>query len=476
MTNWTPQQKQALEAENCTLLVSAAAGSGKTAVLTERIAKRIIDPNCPLSADNMAVVTFTKAAAKEMKDRISKKLSEECAKNPKNTRLKNQLMLIGGARISTIHSFCYGIIRENADKAGVSSTVRIADDEQKKKLPMRKLTLDELKEFYRERFEVECGNYSDQRKDALSTQSFFINNFRKNFSNWQSAVSKFVATARTITAEPIGTTNAVALLLNAMGFVRAVPEEAEFNRLMEDYRSVIEKKAEKGKLGVQAEAANFMLGSSGSQSQNDNAVNRGYAAADIRDVFFHWDVFGNIVDHLCNGKIKILHNIRVRDFAENPEEGRKLGNYLETVGSYQVYHYTVEVSGSMESIRAFCQSLDQSWKQRRFYVVRAVTLYAEENGAAILMKQEAVAKSENNAGNSEEEASRGRRRRRRTTQNNSGDANNQQNEEDLRRQEAERIKRMKVHERPGYGAVLIGIGDMYRAFVDFDYVVLDKNQ
>ena len=136
MTNWTPQQKQALEAENCTLLVSAAAGSGKTAVLTERIAKRIIDPNCPLSADNMAVVTFTKAAAKEMKDRISKKLSEECAKNPKNTRLKNQLMLIGGARISTIHSFCYGIIRENADKAGVSSTVRIADDEQKKKMSL----------------------------------------------------------------------------------------------------------------------------------------------------------------------------------------------------------------------------------------------------------------------------------------------------------------------------------------------------
>lgn len=348
------------------------------------------------------------------------------------------------------------------------------DDAQKKKLPMRKLTLDEFKEFYRERFEVECGNYSDQRKDALSTQSFFINNFRKNFSNWQSAVSKFVATARTITAEPIGTTNAVALLLNAMGFVRAVPEEAEFSRLMEDYRSVIEKKAEKGKLGVQAEAANFMLGSSG--SQNDNAVNRGYAAADIRDVFFHWDVFGNIVDHLCNGKIKILHNIRVRDFAENPEEGRKLGNFRETVGSYQVYHYTVEVSGSMESIRAFCQSLDQSWKQRRFYVVRAVTLYAEENGAAILMKQDAVAKSENNSGSGEEEVSRGRRRRRRTPQNNSDDANNQQNEEDLRRQEAERIKRMKVHERPGYGAVLIGIGDMYRAFVDFDYVVLDKNQ
>ena len=136
MTSWTPQQKQALEAEGCSLLVSAAAGSGKTAVLTERIAKRIIDPDCPLSADNMAVVTFTKAAAKEMRDRISKKLSEECGRNPKNSRLKNQLMMIGGARISTIHSFCYSIIRENADKAGVSSTVRIADDEQKRKMSL----------------------------------------------------------------------------------------------------------------------------------------------------------------------------------------------------------------------------------------------------------------------------------------------------------------------------------------------------
>ncbi len=355
-------------------------------------------------------------------------------------------------------------------------------DEEKKKLPMRKLTLDEFKEFYRERFEVECGNYSDQRKELLSTQSFFINNFRKNFSNWQRAVSKFAEVARSATSEPIINTNVVAMLLNAMGFVRAVPEEAEFNRLMEDYRTEIEKKAEKGKLGIQADAANFMLGSSGSNQNENSNVNRGYVAADIRDVLFHWDVFGNIVDHLCNGKVKILHNIRVRDFAEKPEENRKLGNFLETVGAYQIFHYTVEISGSMETIRAFCQSLDQSYKQRRFYVVRAVTLYSEENGAAILMKQEELAKKDNNTGSSSDDegnqGGRRRRRRRNAAPANAGgdDAGNQQNEEELRRQEAERIKRMKVHERPGYGAVLVGIGDMYRAFVDFDYVVLDKNQ
>ena len=243
--------------------------------------------------------------------------------------------------------------------------------------------------------------------------------------------------------------------------------------------TVIEKKAEKGKLGMQADAASFLLGSTG--NQNENNVSRGYAPADVRDVLFHWDVFGNVVDHLCNGKVKILHNIRVRDFAEKPEDNRKLGNFLETVGAYQVFHYTVEISGSMETIRAFCRSLDESYKQRRFYVVRAVTLYSEENGAAILMKQEELAKKENsNSGSSDEEPAQGgrRRRRRNAAQNNAGgdDANNQQSEEELRRQEAERIKRMKVHERPGYGAVLVGIGDMYRAFVDFDYVVLDKNQ
>lgn len=352
------------------------------------------------------------------------------------------------------------------------------DDAQRKKLPMRRLTLEEFKEFYRERFEYEFGNVSDQRKEALSTQSYFINNFRRSFSNWQSAINKFVATARTITSEPIGTTNAVSILLSAMGFVRAVPDEAEFARLMENYRTVIEKSAETGKVGLQVAAANFMLSSAGdSQNSSSNAsFARGFAPADIREILFHWDVLGDLVKHLGKSGVKVFHDIKVRNFSEQPEEGRKFGTLVETIGAYQVYHYTIEISGSMESIRKLCSELDRSYKNRRLYVVRAVTLYAEENGAGILMKQDALTTPGTQSGSNEEDGPvRGRRRRRQTESNAGGDAG-QANEEELQRQEEERIRRMKVHERPGYGAVRVGVGDMYRAFVDIDYVVLDKNQ
>ena len=108
--NWTDSQKQAIESRNGTVLVSAAAGSGKTAVLVERVIGRITDKQNPVDIEKLLVVTFTKAAAAEMKERISVRLSEMIAEEPTNTYLKRQKMYLPNAQISTMDSFCARLV------------------------------------------------------------------------------------------------------------------------------------------------------------------------------------------------------------------------------------------------------------------------------------------------------------------------------------------------------------------------------
>jgi len=126
--NWTEAQKAAIELEGHSLLVSAAAGSGKTAVLTERIIRRITAKENPLDITRCAIVTFTRAAASELKERLAKALSSACAAEPKNKRLSNQLVKLSSAKIGTIHSFCFDIIRSNFSALGLRSGVRIAEE------------------------------------------------------------------------------------------------------------------------------------------------------------------------------------------------------------------------------------------------------------------------------------------------------------------------------------------------------------
>jgi len=125
---WTKAQKTAIELDGHTLLVSAAAGSGKTAVLTERIIRRMTDPEKPLDITRTAIVTFTRAAASELKERLSAALEAACAAEPRNKRLQNQLIKLSGAKIGTIHSFCFDMIRAHFSDLGLRSGLRIADD------------------------------------------------------------------------------------------------------------------------------------------------------------------------------------------------------------------------------------------------------------------------------------------------------------------------------------------------------------
>ncbi len=144
--NFTKEQQQAIDYRNSDILVSAAAGSGKTAVLVERIIKLITDPKTDVNIDNLLIVTFTEAAGKEMRHRLEKKLSDLLALNPSDTNLRKQLVLLNRAYISTIHSFCKKIIAQNFSLLEIDTTFRIADELEKKLLEDE--ILDEVLETY----------------------------------------------------------------------------------------------------------------------------------------------------------------------------------------------------------------------------------------------------------------------------------------------------------------------------------------
>ena len=125
--SWTDEQLSAIDTRDKTLLVSAAAGSGKTATLTERIIRSLTDENDPVDIDSLLVVTFTVAAANELRAKISKALESAVLRDPENKRLNKQIYMLPSAKIRTIDSFCNEILRSNCDRVGVAPGYRIAD-------------------------------------------------------------------------------------------------------------------------------------------------------------------------------------------------------------------------------------------------------------------------------------------------------------------------------------------------------------
>ena len=122
---WTTEQMQAIKLKGANILVSAAAGSGKTSVLVERIVNKII--NDGVDIDKILVVTFTNAAASEMRQRLMDAIYKKIDENPNDDNLQRQLILINKANISTIHSFCLNVIRNNFFEIGISNNFRVAD-------------------------------------------------------------------------------------------------------------------------------------------------------------------------------------------------------------------------------------------------------------------------------------------------------------------------------------------------------------
>lgn len=202
MAKWTKEQETAIVCKDKTLLVSAAAGAGKTAVLVERIMRRILDPVDPVDIDRLLVVTFTNAAAQEMKDRIARELLARQKLNPSDKNIQRQLLLLGKAAISTLHSFCLDLIRRNyyllalPEKMVLDPHFRIIDDTE-----AVLLKLEVLENIFEDRYAneeagflklVECfgGERDDHTLQDLVLQLYDFSRSHPDPALWLSQLSQ----------------------------------------------------------------------------------------------------------------------------------------------------------------------------------------------------------------------------------------------------------------------------------------------
>ena len=126
----TPQQKMAVTNRGGKLLVSAAAGSGKTKVLVDRLMLYLMDPKDPANLDDFLIITYTKAAASELRGKIAAKLSEHIAADPENRHLQKQMQRLYLTKISTVHGFCSDLLREFAYRLDLAADFRVADENE----------------------------------------------------------------------------------------------------------------------------------------------------------------------------------------------------------------------------------------------------------------------------------------------------------------------------------------------------------
>lgn len=164
---FTAQQQKAIDERGKTLLVSAAAGSGKTATLTERIIRSITDKEKPVDVSRLLVVTFTVAAAGEMKARITNRLTALLSEDPSNRRISDQLMMLGSAQISTLDSFYLELVRNNFEAAGFPPDFRVCDEGELFSL-QRQLMNRAIDRMYREEpdFPELADLFSDIRQET----------------------------------------------------------------------------------------------------------------------------------------------------------------------------------------------------------------------------------------------------------------------------------------------------------------------
>jgi ATP-dependent helicase/nuclease subunit A len=173
--NFTENQLQAVTATG-NLLVVAAAGAGKTGTLVERCTRLLLRPDDPIDIRQMVVVTFTEAAAAEVRERIRTRLENEARKNPSSELLQKQLTYIDSAHISTLHSFCFQLIRQNVLQLELDPAVSVLEPQQAKVLFLNTLDL-LLQEHYEGRHD-----FSGELKTVIQT----------HFGGWDKPVRNFV--------------------------------------------------------------------------------------------------------------------------------------------------------------------------------------------------------------------------------------------------------------------------------------------
>ena len=357
--------------------------------------------------------------------------------------------------------------------------VRYRDPEKKANRP---ISLAEFKTlFFEEWNKVDAAN--------VAQQGITFKVFQQRFPNWRDAMLEFKKLAEKATTEPITDQSVDEVFLTALGVPRTMQGKPELlSRFMTDYRYKLLDMLSAGKITVgNVEAGNFSF------TQQDV-----FQPEEYPQVARNWDIIGDIVSKMVEAKVKSLNGFYKRTVAG------------EAVGDYQVYNFTFEVEGSLESIRKLVSLLDQSYlKGNRVYVVRAVFLYAVEDQAKLLfMPASAVPGMEGQNGEDgfmppgmqppgrpgmpdmrqpgmpgmQQHQFQGRDRCRRGNIQRPMESDRQMTEEEQRAQleearkkwlEAE--KKKPFYERIGYGNTLVGANSDCQAQITVEYVILNKN-
>lgn len=225
---YTKDQQRVIDARDKNILVSAAAGSGKTAVLVERIIQMVVDETKPVDIDRLLIVTFTNAAAAEMRERIFAAIDNELAKKPESEHLQRQAALIHNAKITTIHSFCLEVIRNYFGQIGLDPGFRIADEGELKLLKKDVMTsfLEEkygdLNEDFLHFVETYARGNQDKALEDLIEKVF---NFTMSFPMPEQYLFNCIQATKEVTGETVLNSSYMEYLLkHVKGLLEGVKE------------------------------------------------------------------------------------------------------------------------------------------------------------------------------------------------------------------------------------------------------------
>ena len=346
------------------------------------------------------------------------------------------------------------------------------------------ITRERFVEVFRKKWDgIEPGNFAKQRYE--------FNEFRRSFLNWDKALEEFVKVAQPCMVEPLTRDNSDEVLLAALGFPRRMDGDSrKLKNVLESTREQLLKDLN-DQVQIAPSAAGLGFGlpaesSAGGQGQSE----LNFAVDDFPFIARHLDIVCDMLRRLRDTGVKAVYDIRIRRGGEGGGDGEaggaggdgaRFNTSFESSGGYEISHYQLEVSGSMESIRKLAETLDNAYPQRRVYIIKSVFLYAEENGADRIFsgadREEPGAANAGAAQPAPQQSHRSRRRRRSADMveenqggGNEADAERQRRLEEARRLYRERQARLPYDKRDGYGEVLVGTGDTYRAVVDIDYV------
>ena len=370
---FNPQQQQVIDLHKCNILVSAAAGSGKTAVLVERIIQMICNETDKVDIDRLLVVTFTNAAAAEMRERVGKAIEEKLAEHPESVHLQRQSALIHNAQITTIDSFCLFLIRNHFNEIGLDPDFRVADSGEVKML--QKETVEELlEEAYAEHSEefLQCVDYFCQNGSDRNLEERILKmaNFAQSFP-WPKAWLEEHKKDYDVSFEEFENSPIGVYLLNFMrkmveGFAEQYGEWIRicempngpymYGQLLEDEKEQLEKLLSVKTLR-EMEVAYGAVNFGKLSSKKDDSVSkelREYISEERKDFKKKWNsAIGDYFDvpylgidrqnETCSGPVKTLLSLCI-SFLQRLEEKKKEKKLLDFS---DMEHYALDILGTV---------------------------------------------------------------------------------------------------------------------------------